>query len=231
MSRSTRKSPNATDRQTTTMRATQTGGKGVDDKASQALRGIAGKGGNDAMAAKLADAATVRDLLARFACQRLEEMHKVQLVEQDQMGKEREWFKGVAKGQPGYHLPDPTRWHLAADLYKKAVLTMCNGNLGQGAELMKKAEEAERTAYDSMPDFVRWEVGHLKDHAQTAPDEQAHVAMSAACPTSSVPKELRFADLILNIGDEMEKTPPINRRKGNAWWLDEEEDEEDGAEA
>jgi len=230
MSRSTRQAPAVTDRLSTTIKPL--GPERLGDMGSRQLRGQAGREGNQQVDEKLQKGSSMRDALVRFAGDRLQAMHQVQSVEHAEMARERTWFKGVAAGRDGQHLPDPTRWHEAAKLYRGGVIAMCNGNLSQGAALLDQALEAERAAFQSVPRMVQEKLDHTHSHAAGAPAELANVGPAAACPVTSLPKELRFAELILNIDDIKEQTPPLDERvRGNAWWNEEEEDQDDGEEA
>lgn len=224
MARSTRKAPTTTDRLATTVKPMDKAGLG--DLGSRQLRGLGSKAGNQALDAKLQDQAGMRDQLLQFVGQRLKTMHTVQSHEKLEMKHEREWFRAVAKGSAGFHLPDPTRWHEAAHLYERATHALCNGNLGHGASLLDRALEAERAAFASTPRMVEKHLDHTNDHAADAPVELAHVGTESTCPSCAPPAHLRYADLILNVQDKMEQPPPIGRRKGNAWWLEEDEDED-----
>lgn len=224
MARSVSRSPKPTDRQATTVKPMKAGAMG--DKDSRQLRGMAGKAGNQALDGRLQQSGAMRDQLLQFIGQRLKTMHSVQTFEKLEMKHEREWFRALARGAAGYHLPDPTRWHEAAHLYQRAAQAMCNGNLGHGAALMDRALEAERAAYDSVPEMVKEHLDHENDAAAAPPVALAHVGTSSTCGTCDQPRDLRYADLILNVVDKMERPPPLNRRRGNAWWLEEEEEEE-----
>ncbi len=225
VARSSRKSPTTTDRQSTTVRST--GRHGLGDAASKQLAQLGKQGGNQALDDQLRRGAGMRDQLLAVICERLKNMHRVQTIEKLEMGREREWFKGVAKGKHGYHLPDPTRWHEAAELFRRAAQAMCSGNLGQGAALVDKALEAERAAYKSMPIMVRTRLDHTTKEPGDAPDVLAHVPTHSACPTTAVPQDVNYADRILAVEDVMEETPPLKAKRGNAWWLDEDEDEDE----
>ena len=60
----------------------------------------------------------MRDELLEFIGERLQKMHQVQTVEKGEMGRERAWFRALARGANGYFRPEPTRWHEAAQLFK-----------------------------------------------------------------------------------------------------------------
>lgn len=225
MSRSTRRMPGPTDRASTVMKAVP--GRGLGDASSAQLKTLGKSAGNEALEGKLKQAGGMRDELLKFIVQRLQNMQQVQAIEQGEMGRERQWFRALARGAPGYFLPDPTRWHEAAHLFKDAAKALARGDLARGGELLERALEAERAAYRSLPTMVTEELDSTNDSAAAPPAELGHMASLGACGAVALPKGIEAADRILNIGDVMEGTPPLNRRRGNAWWLDEEEEEEE----
>ena len=220
--RDNRKSPKNTDREVRTMRSTK--GSSVGDAGSRQLSRVAGKVGNRELDGQLKDSANKRDALLSFIAQRLKTLHGVQLVERSEMLDQRQWYKEVARGQSGYHLPDTTRWHQSAELYKRAAHSMCNGNLGRGAQLLEQALEAERAAYNSMPIQVKQELDEKDKKASGTPDELPHAISETICPTTSAPSELKYADRILGVSDQLEDSPPMPIM---FWWNKETEEEEE----
>ena len=150
--RSIEKKPKTTDRQVTSQRG---GGNRAGDAESQTLQKIAKNIGNDVLTKHLDGKAQKRDQLLSFICSRLQSIHGVQAKERNEMKNERKWFREVAKGVSGYHLPDPTRWHECAKYFQKAAQAMCNGHLGKGVQLLDKALEHERAAFNSVPKMVQ----------------------------------------------------------------------------
>ena len=140
------------------------------------------------------------------------------------MKMEHKWFRQLARGKEGYSLPDPTRWHESARLFKRAADALCKGDLGKGASLIEEAMDKEQAAYDKLPSMV---ASTLKGHEKTtanAPLPLAHVAPGASCPSTRLPEGLKYADRILACGDHMEQTASIRR---TGWWLKEPEEEEE----
>lgn len=225
MAKSVEKHPTTTNRMGTTVKPLK--GDALGDAGSRELRGLMAKTGNQGLDGKMKEQGAMRDALLAFIAQRLKTMHTVQHYEKEEMKHEREWFRPLARGASGYHLPDPTRWHDAARLFQQSAQAMCNGNLAQGAALMERAMEAERAAYESTPAMVEEHLDHTNNQAAPPPAELAHVGSRSTCPTRAMPKEIAIADRILAIGDTMERPPPLNRRRGNAWWREEEEEEEE----
>ncbi|MFT5684415.1 MAG: hypothetical protein ACI8RZ_005356 [Myxococcota bacterium] len=200
-----------------------TGGS-VGDAGSRQLSRVAGKMGNQQLDGQLKKSADTRDALLAFIAQRLKTLHGVQLVERSEMLDQRQWYKEVARGQSGYHLPDTTRWHESAELYKRAANSMCNGNLGRGAQLMEQALEAERAAYKSMPIQVKQELDEKDKSASSTPQELPHVISATVCPTTGAPGELKYADRILGMSDQLEDSPPLPIMR---WWKEEIEEEKE----
>ena len=221
--RSNKKGPEANKRTSTSHRSASSiaSDKGAE---SAQLQKIAKFMGNQHLRSTLNDSASQRDALMAHICERLKVIEGAQGKEQLAMGREREWFKGVAKGADGYHLPDLTRWHESAQLSKRAGEALCNGNLGRGADLIKQAAAAEQAAFESVPVFVDVT---LDDHesACESPESAQAINDEASCTACAKPAELRIADRILSISDKMEATPPMPKRKHR--WFDEEREEEE----
>jgi len=169
--------------------------------------------------------ATQRDALLQHITERLHILRGAQQKEHLSFGREREWFKEVAKGSDGYHLPDTTRWHESAQLYKKAGEALCNGQLGRGAQFIKQAAAAEEAAFESVPKFVKADL-ESKHRAAEAPESSYLVNDEGTCTGCGKPADLHIADQILNLQDKMEATPPLPARK-HRWWEEEKEEEEE----
>ncbi len=142
------------------------------------------------------------------------------------MGREREWFKGVAKGADGFHLPDPSRWHECTRLFKRAAEALCTGNLGRGARLLEQAVETEEATFESVPKMVKTELNR-DERTAAAPDATFQVNDEAGCSSCGRPDELKIAERILAVQDTVQATPPLGRPK--RWWEEEglEEEEEE----
>lgn len=220
--RSSRKGPEANKRQSTSHRSASSVANDKDGESAQ-LQKIAKVMGNQHLRSALNDSSGQRDALLAHICERLNILEGAQNKERLSMSREREWFKGVAKGADGYHLPDLTRWHESAELYKRAGEALCNGNLGRGADLLKQAAAAEQAAFDSAPVFVTTTLDEHECAAGSPESAQAlnDEATSAGC---AKPADLKVADKILSISDKMEATPPMPKRK--ARWFDEDLEEE-----
>ena len=218
--RSNEKKPKSTDREVTTTRG---GGQRAGDADSQLLQKIAKNIGNDVLTKHLDGKVAQRDQVLSFICSRLTTISDVQAKERSEMKNERSWFKEVAKGVKGFHLPDPTRWHEAARYFQKAGQEICAGHLGKGVQLLDKALEHERAAFDSIPKMVEVRLDEKEKTPNNAPVSCQSIDPNDVCPSVTKPKELSLADRILNIRDHME-TPPL--RMVN-WWNNEEEEEKE----
>jgi hypothetical protein len=145
------------------------------------------------------------------------------------LGREREWFKEVAKGAD--HTPDPTRWHACTELFKRAAEALCAGNLGRGAVLLEQAAAEEEAAFESVPGMVETDLDR-DEVAVEAPDATFLVNDEAGCPGCDRPDELKIAERILAVQPTFKATPPLARPR--RWWeeegLEEEEEEDEDAE-
>lgn len=228
--RSTSKNPAATNRRSSSVRSGGTkGGVGAD---GAKLKKLSSKLGNDAMGGKIGDSATMRDAMFDRILERLQTVQQIQEVERDELKNQRDWFKEVAKGDEGYHNPDTTRWHEAAKLYLEAAKVLGRGQLGRGAELLEKAEEAERAAYESLPTQVLDKLKPEQAPAEQGSDEEGKFSASAACPVCLTPVQIvHEAEKILSVTDSLDKAEPL--KKAAAWYseYEEEEEEEDEGDA
>ncbi|MEC7986443.1 MAG: hypothetical protein VX278_14855 [Myxococcota bacterium] len=223
--RSSEKKPAGTDRQVKTIRGK---GKRAGDADSKRLQKIAKQIGNDVLTKHLNQKGSQRDEILAFICSRLKTIHGVQAKEKHELKNERSWYKEVAKGVDGYHLPDPTRWHESARLFQKAGQAICNGHLGKGVQLLEKALEQERATYDSVPKMVKVKLDAHEKQSNNAPASTQKVTANEFCPSVTQPKEMYYADRILNVRANAKPTPPMPY-----WWLqtgdelEEEEEEEE----
>lgn len=160
-------------------------------------------------------------------CGRVKAIYTVQQVERAEMKNENQWFRDVARGREGYHLPDPTRFHEATQLYQRAAKALCAGDVAQGAKLMEKAMTAEREALDNLPKMVE---NKLTTAERTAPEAPAALAGAATevatAERIAMPKEMELARKILSIDDKMEPTAPLKHNK-KRWFSDLEEEEDE----
>jgi hypothetical protein len=203
--------------------------KPAGDQDSKQLKAL-GKGlGNSELEKQLGLSNGNRETLLAHICERLQTVHGAQNKERQAMSREREWFKAVAKGADGYHLPDPTRWHECARLFLRAGHALCNGNLGRGAHLLELAVEAEQAAFDSVPKMVKLDLS-TEECATAAPLETFQINDEAGCSTRDRPQALQWGERVLAVQDKMEPTPPIKVKRRRNWWEEEEEEEEEETE-
>ena len=222
--RSSEKKPASTNRSVKSMRGK---GRRAGDADSEKLQKIAKHIGNDVLTQHLGKKSSQRDEILAFIASRLKTIHGAQIKEKNELKNERSWYKEVAKGIDGYHLPDPTRWHECARLFQKAGHAICNGHLGKGVQLLEKALEQERATFDSVPKMVEVKLDDHEKHAKNAPLSTQTIHPNDACPSVTQPQELYFADRILNVRANAKPTPPMPH-----WWLNagdelEEEEEEE----
>jgi hypothetical protein len=222
--RSSNKKPEANRRQSKSRRSA--GSTDVENDVDSAqLKKVGTVMGNQHVRDSLHGSSAQRDALLQHISERLHILRGAQQKEHLAFGREREWFKGVAKGADGYHLPDTTRWHESAQLYKKAGEALCNGQLGRGAQLIKQAAAAEEAAFASVPKFVKIDLDS-DQCAADAPESAYVVNDEGSCTGCGKPADLHIADKILNLNDKMEATPPLPAKKPR-WWDEEKEEEED----
>ena len=130
-------------------------------------------------------------------------------------------------GQKGFHLPQATRWHEAAKLFKRSAQAMCRGDLSKGKALLEQALEQEKIAYDDMPKMVSDRLNEVDRSGGNAPIELTREG-AEVCPATRLPQEISIADKILNIRDTMEEAAPLKRTKPyNYWWEQDELDDDD----
>lgn len=226
--RSLKKNPKATNRKAG---AAYGGNAQMSDAASEKLAKIGRQSGNASIKDQLSSSEARRDDLLQFICERLKIVHEIQEVELERAQNEREWFREVAKGESGHHLPDATRWHDTAKFYMEAAHALCAGNLGRGADLIEKAQEAERAAMESCPDQVIQKIMPAKRKLPEQPEAAVDVRSGAGCPTTARPMDLKYGEEILAIIEDAKDSPPLKKTGGKAWFeeLEEEEEEEEGA--
>ena len=221
--RSQNKNPKTTSRSSTTKKGA---GQSSNDIDSSILKKISGKMGNESLQDQLKQRGGNRDQLLSFIVQHLQNIQSVQKIELGEMKNKDEWFRAVAKGEKGFHLPQPTRWHEAAKLFKRSAQAMCRGDLSRGKDLLEQALEQERAAYESLPKMVSDKLSKVKRSGGEAPDELSRDS-SEICPTTRLPQEIAIADQILNVRDVMTKAPPIRRTRPFTWWETKEEESEE----
>ena len=222
--RSQNKNPKTTSRMSYSKRGA---GQRAGDVDSALLQKISGKLGNDTLQDQIKQRGNSRDQLLSFIIQHLKKIQSVQKIELDEMKNRERWFREVSKGEAGFHLPDATRWHEAAKLFKRAAQAMCKGDLSRGKELLEQAMEQEKAAYDSLPKMVLDRLNTVDQSGGNAPVELTRNG-AEVCPSTRLPQEIAIADQIINIRATMDKMPPLRKTRPFNWWdtLEEEEEED-----
>ncbi len=205
------------------------GGRGAGDRSSRRLRHLGGKLGNDAINGKLAEGSGAQAAMLDHIVERLKAVQKVQGVERGQIDDVRKWFREVAKGQSGFHTPDPTRWHEVTKLYMQAADALCAGNLSRGSQLLERAAEVEEATFATLPTMVQERLQSSEKTAAAAPEEAVENVTAGNTARCARPKELAIGKQILAVQDTVTDAPPLKATRRN-WWdeLEEEEEEEDG---
>jgi hypothetical protein len=194
------------------------------DASSKELVQLARKVGNDQVQALLGQASGKRDALLAFVERRLAQVQIVQRAEQEEMTRSRQWFHRVGRREPGFTLPDPTRWRRTALLYKRAGEALCAGDLGRGAHLLDQAVAAERAAFETIPAQVEVPVEVVAP--DTGAEERPFVTDGESAPATQAPGLFQKADAIVRITDHSEELPVPETRRTHRWWEAPEADEE-----
>jgi len=186
--------------------------------------------GNDELKRRIEQGNASRDELLSHLAQRLGAMREAQVRETNFGNSDmRSAWKQISDiHKPDVTKPDPTRFHESARLYEMAAYQLCRGALGRGSQLVEKAMEAERKAFEG----VGKQIG-VKD---LEPDGEGSAMLeeiqpNQACSPTDVPQEIeKLADEIQR--DETQfKDLPNKKRPADPWWTLEEEEEEEGAPA
>lgn len=207
--RSSNKKPLSTNRPARVARAVKAGGDSVTRKLLRQHRRL----GNTAVGEKLDGATSTRDALLQNIGERLKKMRGVQIQERMEMADQRDWFRRVLKGFHGYTSPDPTRWHQSALSFKRAAEALSRGDLRRGAQLLDRALQEERDAYESLPTMVRERLQDEQTRSADTPAELSEVRSAASCPARDMPSSIDVADDILAMEDRLEEDFSYRRRR------------------
>lgn len=205
------------------------GGAAAKESGARELAALASKVGNDRVGDLVKSASQKRDALLAHILERLGALKGAQAAELRAMSDRRVWFDEVARGQTGFALPDAGRWREPAHAYRRAAEALCAGDIGRGADLVRRAAEAEANAFASMPGQV--DLPSSEREAARAPQEADEAHDGDSCPITHAPALFKLADAVIRIADRSPDVaqPRQNRRK--AWWQNEEEDDAAKAEA
>lgn len=210
---------------TSPTQAAQTSGskRNASDTTSGKLQGLAKSVGNQEVQARISKGNATRDELLAAVTQRLGAMRQAQLKEAALLGQQRDWWNIVSAGKATK--PDPTRWHEAARLYLRAAEQLARGAVGQGAQLLASAQQAEDRAFEGLTSLV--------DLSEEQQGEANWDALDGVSPEETaapmdLPPELHVAWEILLTEGQIEN-PPMRHRTQDPWWtLEDEEEEEEG---
>ncbi len=207
-------------------RVTGHGAKG--DAQTEQLKKITKKLGNAQVQSVIGKNDRARDAIYQFIVHRLQKIQQVQGQEKEAMKKQRVWFDEVAHKKAGFGLPDPTRWREAAKKYRAAAESVARGNLGQAAQHLESAMEAERKAFRDLPKEIPLD-HHLTEEGQSGdrPEAMAQVHAGEGCTPREVSEALRVADEIERV---TEKSKGEGIHKPRLHWWDVAEGEDDGEE-
>lgn len=195
------------------------------DAGSKELRLLAKKVGNGQVEALLGSAKEKRDALLAFIQERLATIQATQKAEQKELADQRDWWMRVARGKPGFTLPDPTRWRETTLLYKRAAAAACAGDLGRAAHVLDQAVRAERAAFDTVP--VQVELPSTISAPSASPEERPFIDEGDTAPPTHAPELFRTADAILRVTETGEQLPVVRNNPVHNWWETPEEDAED----
>jgi len=216
-----RRAPVVTERPATRIR--HGGSTSRTEDPASVVRAMAAKLGNTAMSARLAEATARRDALLHLVVARLRLLQSAQATERGLVRRREAWSRDVARGRPGWVLPDATRWHGAARAWREVARALARGELGRAAALLEEARSQERAALESAPAFLELPDG-LRE--ETGPPAAAEgVTDREGCPSRRLPAEVRIADRILAVTDRAGPVRTLRVPGHEGWWSEEPEEE------
>ena len=201
------------------------GAQTTGDAQSRQLARLQKRMGNSEASAGVSSSATTRDALLQFICQRLQQMQGIQDKEFKAFLTEREWYREVAKGTPGYTVPEPKRWHESAREFKEAALALSHGNVQRGCQLLDRAVAAEEAAYKALPKMVRDTLEDDEKELSAVPTAKGPASGMSLAPACNPPPGLVYADQILSQSAVYTGLEPIYPWEEHNWWDEEEEEE------
>ena len=192
----------------------------LKDNLSQDLLAEAQAVGNRETQRQLLTSQKSREALLEIIVGRLSIMRHLQLKENDLLKSRDEWFYAVHRGTD--NLPNPGRWKLATEHYKKAATALCRGDISQGLSLLEAAQEAEAEAHHNLPKGM----GEVKKPPTSTATPNDSPSQTAPCAT---PSGLVIADRILSLNPTV--ADASTRKKSLHDWFgpEIEEEEEDNA--
>lgn len=192
---------------------------------AQQLRRLGKAIGNDALNGKIAGNDKLRDALLALVQERLQAIQLAQQAELKALRNRGEWYRRLLRGEKGLKLPEPTRWAAPAQLYKKAAEAICAGELGRGADLLRRASESDRATFKSLPAQV--ELPAAQRQGAEANPAVAEVQEGEGCNPTSAPGLLALADRVASLGQTADLVGPLRPMAQHRWWTPEEGEEEE----
>lgn len=207
------------------------GGKG-GDAGSQMLAKLAGKIGNDALQGQISKGNATRDEMFAFISQRLSTVRQLQLreISLTYRGAYFDWWKKVSDShKEQFTTPDPTRWKETGRLYEDAAQQLARGDLERARHVLQDAFAEEQKTKESMTALV--DQSNLDTGVGPHTGWMGGVGDTPKVGACALPEDIQIAKDIQNV--TASAPDPMNRRRPkDPWWtLDEDEEEEDGANA
>jgi hypothetical protein len=205
----------------------QTGSAGTSsrlrDAGSTKLAKMAGNLGNDEVQKRVEKGNASRDEMLKFLVERLNVVRDVQLREVALCQKQANWdFWRLVQNQGAQiDKPDPTRWCEVGKLYEQAAYHLCRGDLARGAAEMKRASEAEKTAFNSLTKLVQ-----TTEQERTVEVPAVVEGPGAGAGACAIPEGVDVATDIQNVTEKLRNLPDMERTQ-DPWWTEEEEEEEE----
>jgi hypothetical protein len=199
-------------------------GRALHDAGSAQLEKIAGRLGNGRTNGLVGDSLAKAEALMQFIEERLAALARAQEEELREADRRKDWRHEVGRGEPGFNLPDATRWGRPALLYRRAAEALGSGHLGRAAELLEQALEADRAALGAVPGQV--DLDRADRVPARAPDALPFVEAGEGSLAVNAGSAVRAADAILKVARVADPVPVPPNERLHAWWLTEEDEEE-----
>lgn len=173
--------------------------------------------GNEGLAAKLGHNDALRDLLLDVVRERLAAIEAAQKAELKSLHERGPWWRRLQRGQRGIAMPEPTRWAEPARLFRQAADSLCAGDLGRGAELLKQATESERAHRKAVPTQVK--LARESAPGTGVPAAIGEVHDGEGCTPTTAPDVVALAGRIENVAEtHRDATHLPNARHAGQWW-------------
>ena len=191
------------------------------DAGSTKLTKMASNLGNDEVQKRLEKGNASRDEMLKFMVDRLQMVRDVQLREVALCHKQAnfDFWRLTQNAGAQVDKPDPTRWCEVGKLYEQAAYHLCRGDLARGASELKRATEAEQTAFNNLSQLV--ETNEHERSSEVPAVVEGPGAGAAACP---IPQGIEVATDIQNVTEQLRNLPEMERGQ-DPWWTEEEEED------